>query len=86
MSNLRLLSVSEDDDAIDRISAEIKYDDPRYLLPVHVRISVHGTSSITMDCIRDVPVDLDELIEFLQDAKEFIKERQLMNTLAGKIK
>ena len=95
LPKLELLSVAEDDGQSHRMAAALRQYESGQLWKFYISVddignivlkkiktsdTVHG---ITLAEIRLSPVDLDSMIEFLTEAKNFISEAHLLRKLSG---
>lgn len=99
MSVVKILSVAEDDGRSDRISCILSNDNMFMRDSTRkqdIRLSINGDNDMVINIseikdgskvryIFNAPdIDIDGLIGFLNDAKEFISEDRMMKKLIGK--
>ena len=88
MSVFRILSVNENDGQSDVITARLtKYGFHNRTIDISFDADSKMTVSINGDAgygrAEFMYVDIDSLIEYLQEAKQFISEEQLVRKLCG---
>ena len=90
-----ILSVQEDSDRVDRLSASytgVVLRDGFHFRTTELQISVSNKERLTIVNDNMTPIiidsfgekDIDSLIEYFQDAKQFIREARLIKKLSGK--
>jgi|APFre7841882630_1041343.scaffolds.fasta_scaffold78206_2 hypothetical protein len=91
MPKFEILSIKEDDDQSDRISCKHEEVFPnRQVLKISVtskkNMTIHAkaANNHTATIINVFGIDIDSLIEFLQEARTFVSEEEMVNKLMGR--
>ncbi len=91
MSKLERLSVHEDGDRSNRLAAIQDSWTGRESTKFYLSVDVNGsaifetrTNGVPKCSIQILKLDIDGMIEFLQDAKQFISEEKMVAVLMGK--
>jgi hypothetical protein len=91
MTALRILTVAEDNNQSDRITAKLNYDDFRHINSVSINLSISNTKILTIKSelgvinIKDFDRKMiGDLIKYLEEAREFLSEEEMVAKLMGR--